>query len=133
MSACCSIFWICQRERHRETRRPCAPNRPLKHSHPLKKRRRPKTPWGAADETKKKTQPPPLSPSFFSPFLPSHLLHSQVSGHAGTTILPLLSQATPKVSFSEADAAAMTERIQNAGTEVVEAKAGAGSATLVSF
>jgi malate dehydrogenase len=44
----------------------------------------------------------------------------------------LLSQATPKVSFSEADAAAMTERIQNAGTEVVEAKAGAGSATLVS-
>jgi malate dehydrogenase len=35
------------------------------------------------------------------------------------------------VSFSEADAAAMTERIQNAGTEVVEAKAGAGSATLV--
>ena len=56
-----------------------------------------------------------------------------VGGHAGTTILPLLSQATPKVSFSEADAAAMTERIQNAGTEVVEAKAGAGSATLVSF
>lgn len=55
-----------------------------------------------------------------------------VGGHAGTTILPLLSQATPKVSFSEADAAAMTERIQNAGTEVVEAKAGAGSATLVS-
>jgi malate/lactate dehydrogenase len=54
-----------------------------------------------------------------------------VGGHAGTTILPLLSQATPKVSFSEADAAAMTERIQNAGTEVVEAKAGAGSATLV--
>ena len=83
MSACCSIFWICQRERHRETRRPCAPNRPLKHSHPLKKRRRPKTPWGAADETKKKTHPPPLSPSFFSPFLPSHLLHSQVSGHTG--------------------------------------------------
>ncbi len=39
-------------------------------------------------------------------------------------------QATPKVSFSEEEAAAMTERIQNAGTEVVEAKAGAGSATL---
>lgn len=53
-----------------------------------------------------------------------------VGGHAGTTILPLLSQATPKVTFSEADAAKMTERIQNAGTEVVEAKAGAGSATL---
>ncbi|KAK9818324.1 hypothetical protein WJX72_010603 [[Myrmecia] bisecta] len=53
-----------------------------------------------------------------------------VGGHAGTTILPLLSQASPKVEFSDADAAKLTERIQNAGTEVVEAKAGAGSATL---
>ena len=32
--------------------------------------------------------------------------------------------------FSDEDAAAMTKRIQNAGTEVVEAKAGGGSATL---
>jgi len=39
-------------------------------------------------------------------------------------------QTTPKVDFSEEEAAKMTERIQNAGTEVVEAKAGAGSATL---
>ncbi len=39
-------------------------------------------------------------------------------------------QATPEVSFSEEDAAAMTDKIQNAGTIVVEAKAGAGSATL---
>lgn len=39
-------------------------------------------------------------------------------------------QATPKVTFDEAAAAAMTKRIQEAGTEVVEAKAGAGSATL---
>lgn len=53
-----------------------------------------------------------------------------VGGHAGITILPLLSQATPPVSFSDSERAAMTERIQNAGTEVVEAKAGAGSATL---
>ena len=51
-----------------------------------------------------------------------------IGGHAGTTILPLLSQATPSVTV--ADPAAMTTRIQNAGTEVVEAKAGAGSATL---
>ena len=42
--------------------------------------------------------------------------------------LPL--QATPKVSFSEEQLKALTVRIQNAGTEVVEAKAGAGSATL---
>ena len=53
-----------------------------------------------------------------------------VGGHAGTTILPLLSQTTPRVAFLESEAAALTERIQNAGTEVVEAKAGAGSATL---
>ncbi|KAL6784255.1 MDH1 [Auxenochlorella protothecoides x Auxenochlorella symbiontica] len=53
-----------------------------------------------------------------------------IGGHAGETILPLLSQATPSVAFSKAEAAALTQRIQNAGTEVVEAKAGAGSATL---
>ena len=34
------------------------------------------------------------------------------------------------MSFSEEDAAAMTDKIQNAGTIVVEAKAGTGSATL---
>ena len=39
-------------------------------------------------------------------------------------------QTTPQVEFSDDEAAKMTERIQNAGTEVVEAKAGAGSATL---
>merc|ERR1712213_216852 len=53
-----------------------------------------------------------------------------VGGHAGITIMPLISQCTPAVSF-EADALkALTERIQDAGTEVVKAKAGAGSATL---
>ncbi len=39
-------------------------------------------------------------------------------------------QTNPSVSFTEEEAAKLTERIQNAGTEVVEAKAGAGSATL---
>ena len=39
-------------------------------------------------------------------------------------------QATPKVTFDEATIDALTKRIQEAGTEVVEAKAGAGSATL---
>nr|BAD30063.1 malate dehydrogenase [Shewanella sp. T4609] len=52
-----------------------------------------------------------------------------IGGHSGVTILPLLSQVEG-VSFSEEEAAAMTKRIQNAGTEVVEAKAGGGSATL---
>ena len=51
-----------------------------------------------------------------------------IGGHSGITILPLLSQSG--FEFSDGDAAAMTKRIQNAGTEVVEAKAGGGSATL---
>lgn len=53
-----------------------------------------------------------------------------IGGHAGITIIPLISQATPSVSFPEAELKAMTERIQEAGTEVVKAKDGAGSATL---
>lgn len=53
-----------------------------------------------------------------------------IGGHAGETILPLLSQTTPKVQFSDSELEPLTVRIQNAGTEVVEAKAGAGSATL---
>ena len=53
-----------------------------------------------------------------------------VGGHAGDTILPLLSQTRPAYAFSDAEVAQLTARIQNAGTEVVEAKAGAGSATL---
>lgn len=53
-----------------------------------------------------------------------------IGGHAGETILPILSQTCPPVSFTDEEAAALTVRIQNAGTEVVEAKAGAGSATL---
>ncbi|MGL4979821.1 MAG: malate dehydrogenase [Plesiomonas sp.] len=52
-----------------------------------------------------------------------------VGGHSGLTILPLLSQIEG-VTFSDDEIAALTKRIQNAGTEVVEAKAGGGSATL---
>lgn len=52
-----------------------------------------------------------------------------IGGHSGVTILPLLSQI-PGVTFSEQEVADLTKRIQNAGTEVVEAKAGGGSATL---
>ena len=53
-----------------------------------------------------------------------------VGGHAGITILPLLSKTKPSVSFTDEEVEELTVRIQNAGTEVVEAKAGAGSATL---
>ncbi|KAE8723488.1 malate dehydrogenase [Hibiscus syriacus] len=53
-----------------------------------------------------------------------------VGGHAGITILPLFSQATPKANLPEDDIKALTKRTQDGGTEVVEAKAGKGSATL---
>ncbi|KAL2935191.1 Malate dehydrogenase chloroplastic [Bienertia sinuspersici] len=53
-----------------------------------------------------------------------------VGGHAGITILPLLSKTRPSVSFTNEEVEELTVRIQNAGTEVVEAKAGEGSATL---
>ncbi|HIF9366802.1 TPA: malate dehydrogenase [Photobacterium damselae] len=52
-----------------------------------------------------------------------------IGGHSGVTILPLLSQVEG-VEFTEEEVQALTPRIQNAGTEVVEAKAGGGSATL---
>nr|GMC72587.1 malate dehydrogenase, mitochondrial [Ipomoea batatas] len=53
-----------------------------------------------------------------------------VGGHAGITILPLFSQATPKANLSDDEIVALTKRTQDGGTEVVEAKAGKGSATL---
>ncbi|KAL8230196.1 hypothetical protein R6Q59_000177 [Mikania micrantha] len=53
-----------------------------------------------------------------------------IGGHAGITILPLLSKTKPSVTFTDEEVQDLTVRIQNAGTEVVEAKAGAGSATL---
>jgi len=53
-----------------------------------------------------------------------------IGGHAGITIIPLISRTTPSVSFGEKEHDALVKRIQDAGTEVVKAKAGAGSATL---
>ena len=60
-----------------------------------------------------------------------------VGGHAGITILPLLSQTSTgqttspsRVTLTPTQIEHLTERVQNGGTEVVNAKAGAGSATL---
>lgn len=53
-----------------------------------------------------------------------------IGGHSGITIIPLISQCKPSVSFPEDQIKALTLRIQEAGTEVVKAKAGTGSATL---
>ena len=52
-----------------------------------------------------------------------------IGGHAGTTILPLLSQIEG-ASFSQDDIDKLTHRIMFGGDEVVQAKDGAGSATL---
>lgn len=41
-----------------------------------------------------------------------------IGGHAGITIMPILSQATPSVSFPPDQLKALTGRIQEAGTEV---------------
>lgn len=60
---------------------------------------------------------------------PAELHVPVIGGHSGTTILPLLSQVKG-VEFSQDEIESLTHRIQNAGTEVVEAKAGGGSATL---
>ncbi|KAG5528226.1 hypothetical protein RHGRI_028981 [Rhododendron griersonianum] len=45
-----------------------------------------------------------------------------VGGHAGVTILPLLSQVKPPCSFTPEETDYLTSRIQNGGTEVVEVK-----------
>jgi malate dehydrogenase len=51
-----------------------------------------------------------------------------IGGHAGKTIIPLLSQTGH--TFTQEDIDALTNRIMFGGDEVVKAKAGAGSATL---
>merc|ERR1712137_1127695 len=61
---------------------------------------------------------------------PTKMTVPVVGGHAGTTIVPLLSQAEPAVSFDDATRDALTHRIMFGGDEVVKAKAGGGSATL---
>lgn len=52
-----------------------------------------------------------------------------IGGHAGTTILPLLSHV-PGAKFTSEEIEKLTHRIQFGGDEVVKAKDGAGSATL---
>lgn len=53
-----------------------------------------------------------------------------VGGHAGTTIVPLFSQIKPAHTFAPDVLEKLVKRTQEGGTEVVDAKAGAGSATL---
>jgi malate dehydrogenase len=52
-----------------------------------------------------------------------------IGGHAGHTILPLLSQV-PGAKFTPEQAVAVTNSVQHGGEVVVKAKEGTGSATL---
>merc|ERR1712031_22832 len=53
-----------------------------------------------------------------------------VGGHAGVTILPLFSQVGAMKDVDADKIPALDKKVQDAGTEVVEAKGGKGSATL---
>lgn len=53
-----------------------------------------------------------------------------VGGHSGETIVPLISLSEPKVNIPANDLDTLVHRIQFGGDEVVQAKNGAGSATL---
>jgi len=53
-----------------------------------------------------------------------------VGGHAGATILPLFSQDAIAATIDASKIPALDKRTQDGGTEVVDAKAGKGSATL---
>jgi len=52
-----------------------------------------------------------------------------IGGHAGVTIIPLISQCSPAVEFEADVLKDLTKRIQDAGTEVVNATAGAVAET----
>lgn len=53
-----------------------------------------------------------------------------IGGHAGATILPLFSQDSVAATMPAAQIELLDKRVQDAGTEVVKAKNGKGSATL---
>lgn len=53
-----------------------------------------------------------------------------VGGHAGTTILPLFSQVPAAKSIAADKIPGLDKHVQDAGTDVVNAKGGKGSATL---
>merc|ERR1712232_784270 len=53
-----------------------------------------------------------------------------IGGHAGKTILPVFSQDPASAGLDPDQIAALDPRVQDAGTEVVSAKNGKGSATL---
>jgi len=61
---------------------------------------------------------------------PAEVQVTVVGGHSGVTIVPLLSQTSQGKGVSGEEYKALVKRIQFGGDEVVQAKAGTGSATL---
>merc|ERR1712039_540234 len=53
-----------------------------------------------------------------------------IGGHAGATIMPLFSQDKAAATIDKEKVPDLDKHVQNAGTDVVEAKGGKGSATL---
>merc|ERR1712066_940290 len=53
-----------------------------------------------------------------------------IGGHAGATIMPVFSQDPVAATIPEAQIPALDKHVQDAGTDVVNAKGGKGSATL---
>merc|ERR1719265_1630001 len=53
-----------------------------------------------------------------------------IGGHAGVTIMPVFSQDKYAKTIPAAEIPELDEHVQNAGTDVVNAKNGKGSATL---
>merc|ERR1719442_308971 len=61
---------------------------------------------------------------------PQYINVPVVGGHAGVTILPLFSQAKAAADIDKAKIPDLDKHVQDAGTDVVNAKGGKGSATL---
>merc|ERR1719215_1518757 len=61
---------------------------------------------------------------------PNYINIPVVGGHAGTTILPLFSQDKIGKTIAAEKIPDLDKHVQNAGTDVVDAKGGKGSATL---
>ncbi|KAL6719581.1 hypothetical protein ACLMJK_001501 [Lecanora helva] len=61
---------------------------------------------------------------------PSKTIIPVIGGHSGETIVPVFSLAKPTVKIPSEKLGPLVKRVQFGGDEVVEAKGGAGSATL---
>merc|ERR1719220_1404007 len=61
---------------------------------------------------------------------PNYINVPVIGGHAGATIMPVFSQDKVAATIDKEKNPALDEHVQNAGTDVVNAKGGKGSATL---